>query len=226
MMNTILFIVSIGLVFGALILINRLLGESGVIGFMGLATVLANILICKSVTLFGIGATLGNIMFASNFLATDILTECYGIKQARKGIAFAICSAIGFLATTQMALAFVPNETDVAQEAYKTIFTLAPRITLASVFLFACSNFADVGLYEFMRRKTAGKYMWLRNNLSTILCNGTENFAFYFIAFAGVFGVKELISMGISATIIEVIVALCDTPFLYIAKRTRTREGD
>lgn len=222
-MNTILFIISIILVFGTLVLINRFFGKEGVIGFMGVVTILANILICKCVDLFGMGATLGNILFASNFLATDILTECNDKKTARKGVLFALVASCGFLLTSQIAMLFRPNDIDTAQNAFQTLFTLTPRITLASVSLFVFSNVVDINLYDFMKQKTGDKFIWLRNNVCTILCNGTENFLFYFIAFARVFKTQELISMAVTATIIEIIVALCDTPWLYIARKAKYR---
>jgi len=225
-MNTALLFVGMVMAFSALVLMRKMLGASGVIGYMGIATILANIMICKSVDLFGLSATLGNVMFASNFLATDILTECYGIKEARKGVVFAVCSSLGFLLATQMMLLFAPNDIDIAQESFRTLFTLTPRITLASISLFIASNFLDINLYEFLRKKTGGKYMWLRNNVSTILCNGTENFLFYAIAFGGLFGWSDIVSMGLTATIIEVIIALCDTPFLYIAARSRNNVNE
>ena len=218
-MNNVLLVVGIVLTFSALVGVKKLFGESGVIGFMAIATILANIMITKSVNLLGISATLGNVMFASNFLATDILTESYGVKSARKGVMVAIFSAIMFLVSTQIMLIFTPNEFDIAQESMQILFGLIPRITLASVALFALSNFLDVNLYEHLRKKTDGKYMWVRNNVSTILCNGTENFVFYAIAFGGMYDWKTIASMGLSATIIEVIIALCDTPFLYLAVR-------
>lgn len=222
-MNTLLLFGGMILTFSALVLVNRYFKASGVIGFMGFATIMANIMICKSVNLFGFSATLGNVMFASNFLATDILTECYGKKEAQKGVLFAIVTSVGFLITTQIMMLFTPNEIDIAQESMRNLFTLTPRITAASVSLFALSNFLDVNLYDFMRRKSNGKYMWLRNNVATILCNGTENFLFYIIAFLGVFGWEDIISMSLTATIIEVIIALFDTPFLYLAVRKGNR---
>lgn len=218
-MNTLLLFAGMVLTFGTLVLIGKKLGSSGLIGYMGIATVLANIMICKSVDLLGFSATLGNVMFASNFLATDILTECYGVREARKGVVFAIVSAIGFLVATQIMLLFTPNEIDIAQDAMKTLFTLTPRITLASVGLFALSNIADVNLYEYLRKKSNGKHMWVRNNVCTILCNGGENFLFYIIAFYGLFGWSDIVSMAVTATVIEIIIALCDTPFLYLARR-------
>lgn len=220
-MNNILLIISIIGTFTIMLIIKRVLGKEGLIGWMGIASILANILIIKSVDLLGISATLGNVLFASNFLATDMLIENYGYKEAKKGVRFAIISIVIYLLITQVALIYVPNTDDIAQKSFETLFSLAPRITLASVSLFALSNFIDIKLYEYLRQKTKGKMMWLRNNLCTILTNGGENFIFYLIAFSGVMSLKTILAIGLSATIIETIIALCDTPFLYLSKKVK-----
>lgn len=196
-------------------------GKEGLIGWMGIASILANILIIKSVNLLGISSTLGNVLFASNFLATDMLTENYGYKEAKKGVRFGIFAVLIFLLITQVALIYVPNKEDIAQESYNVLFGLVPRISIASVSLFALSNFVDIKLYEWLRKKTNGKKMWLRNNLCTILCNGGENFIFYLIAFGGIMSLNTIFMIGLSATIIETLIALCDTPFLYISKKIK-----
>lgn len=216
-MNNLLLCASIAIVFSLLTLTKKFFGKSGIIGFMGIATIMANIAACKSTTLLGLGATLGNVMFASNFLATDILTECYGKKEARKGVFFAIFSIVTFCLCTQLMLVFVPSSGDIAQASMETLFGLMPRITLASVSMFALSNVCDIKLYDWLKQKSHGKNMWLRNNVSTILCNGMENFAFYSIAFLGVMNVNQIVQAATSATIIEILIALCDTPFLYLA---------
>ena len=208
-------------VFSLLLLIKKILGKEGIIGFMGIASILANMLILKSVDMLGISATLGNVLFASNFLATDILTENYGYKEAKKGVAFAIISVIIYLVIGQFSLLFTPNELDIAQPMFETLFSFAPRITLASVSMFALSNFVDIRLYEYLKVKTKGKKMWLRNNLCTIICNGSENFLFYLIAFAGIMPISEIIIIALSATIIEILIAICDTPFLYLSKKIK-----
>ena len=206
-------------VFSGMLVIKKLLGKEGLIGWIGIASILANILIVKSVTLIGMNATLGNVLFASNFLATDMLTENYSYRDAKKGVLFGAVSVIAFLIITQVALVYTPCVGDIAQESFQTIFSLTPRITLASVTLFILSNFVDIKLYEWLREKHNGKKMWLRNNLCTIISNGSENFVFYFVAFGGVFATKDLVSFAITATIIEVIIAICDTPFLYLSKK-------
>lgn len=221
MLNNILLFVSIIGIFSIMLLIKKFLGKEGLIGWMGIASILANLLIIKSVDLLGISSTLGNVLFASNFLATDMLTENYGYGEAKKGIKFGISAVLIFMIITQVALIYVPNSEDIAQKSYELLFGFVPRISIASVSLFALSNIIDIRLYEYLRKKTNGKKMWLRNNLCTILCNGGENFIFYLIAFGGIMSIQTIFAIGLSATIIETIIALCDTPFLYLSKKIK-----
>lgn len=218
-MNNVLLIISIIGIFTIMLIVKKFLGKEGLIGWMGIASILANILLIKSVDILGISATLGNVLFASNFLATDMLTENYGYKEAKKGVLFAIISILVFLVVTQIALLYIPNTEDVAQGSFELLFGLVPRISIASISMFALSNFVDIRLYEYLRKKTDGKKMWLRNNLCTIICNGGENFLFYLIAFAGIMPISVILSIALSATIIEVLIAICDTPFLYLSKK-------
>lgn len=220
-MNNVLLVVSIVGIFGLMLLIKKLLGKEGLIGWIGIASILANLLITKSVVLMGMEATLGNVLFASNFLATDMLTENYGYKEARKGVFFGLVSVVIFLIITQVAMLYIPSSLDIAQNSFVNLFSIMPQITLASVCLFALSNFVDIKLYEYLRRKHDGKKMWLRNNLCTVISNGSENFLFYIISFAGVMAMSDIVWMALSATIIEVIIALCDTPFLYLSKHIK-----
>ena len=222
-MNNLLLLGSIIGIFTAVVGIKKFFGKEGLIGYMAVATILAEIGVVKSIDVLGLSATLGNVLFASNFLVTDILTECYGEKEARKGIKFAVFSVILFIIIMQGMLLFVPNELDFAQESMQTIFGLIPRISIASIVMLTISNFVDVKLYAWLKKKTNGKYMWLRNNLSTILCNGLENFIFTFLCFSGIYSIQDMLMIATATTIIEIIIALCDTPFLYIGKKIKER---
>ena len=207
-----------------MLIIKKFLGKEGIIGWIGIASILANLLLIKSIDVLGISATLGNVLFASNFLATDILTENYGYKEAKKGVRFGIISVIIFMIVTQVALSFVPNAEDIAQSSFETLFSFVPRISIASLAMFAVSNLVDIRLYEWLRKKSNGKKMWLRNNICTIICNGGENFLFYIIAFLGVIDIGTILTIALSATIIETLIALCDTPFLYISKKIKDKK--
>ena len=84
--------------------------------------------------------------------------------------------------------------------------------------MFLICNMADINIYNKLKNKYPNK-MWLRNNVSTILCNCIENYFFNTLAFIGIFPVSVIISIATTTTIIEIVIALCDTPFLYLSKK-------
>ena len=91
-MNVLLGIVSIVLTFGLLVVIERLFKKEGLYVWIGISTIIANILVCKSIDILGFTTSLGNVMFASNFLATDIMCEKYGISESKKAIVLGVIS--------------------------------------------------------------------------------------------------------------------------------------
>lgn len=223
-MNTILFFVTAVVTFGLLVVISRAFGREGIFTWIGMSVVVANILVCKCVDLFGMSATLGNVLFGTVFLSTDILTEKYGVKVARKAVWLGVSMEVITLILTQIAIHFVPNELDTVQSGMESLFGLLPRVAIASCSMFILSNQLDIYLFEKIREKTNGKYMWLRNNVATIISQCIENFIFYLIAFGGIYSIKELGEMTLICCIIEIIVALLDTPFLYLAVANNKKE--
>lgn len=217
-MNIILGVISVIVVFTMVVLIEKIFKREGLFVWISMATVIANIIVCKTIEIGGITTTLGNIMFASNFLATDILSEKYGKESAKRGIMMATIFMIVFVLITQISLLYVPSNEDVAQEAMKTLFELNLRISIASLLLFFVSNNLDIVIFEKLRERYPEK-LWLRNNVATIVANCSENYFFAFLAFIGIYNIPTIISIATLGSIIEIIIALCDTPFLYLAKR-------
>lgn len=216
-MNIILGIASIVITFSLVVLSEKLFKKEGLFVWMSFATITANILVCKSIDVLNIVTCLGNVMFASNFLATDILTEKYGYKESRKSVIMACFFQIIFVIVTQIALLYVPSDIDLANESMKTLFSINLRTSVSSVVMFFVSNILNVYFYEKIKEKIPN-HMWLRNNLSTIIFNCLENYFFNFFAFVGIYSLKEIMTIATSTTIIEIVIALCDTPFLYLSK--------
>lgn len=221
MSNEVLMFIEIVTVFGLVLLFKKLFGKTGVIVWVAIATILANIITAKNATLFGLSTAIGTIMFASTFLATDILNECYSKKDAKKAVYIGLASNIVLIVATQIALRYIPSSVDYANESMKTLFSLNLRISIASAVMYFISNMLDVFLFDKIKKKTNGKLLWLRNNVSTILCNCLENFFFIFLAFYKIYDIKTILIIAGSTSIIELIVAICDTPFLYLAKKIK-----
>lgn len=217
MFNSIMFFVTALVTFGSLVLVSRKFGKEGIFAWVGMAVVVANVLVCKCVNLFGLSATLGNVLFGTVFLATDILTERWGAKVARKAVWVGVSINIIAIVLTQLALLFIPNELDMVNDSMKNIFGLYPRVAIASCTMFIISNQLDIFLFEKIKKKTNGKKLWLRNNVATIISQCIENFLFYVIAFAGIYPMSDLVQMTLICCIIEIVVSIVDTPFLYLA---------
>lgn len=216
-MNEVLLFIEIIVVFSIVLFTNRFFKKEGLIAYIGIASVLANIQVAKQITIFGLDATLGNVLFASTFLATDILTEYYSKKDAVKGVNVGLMSVIIYIIVSQLTLLFTPNSFDFVSDSMKNIFELAPRICIASVVMYYIANRVDVFLYN--RLKIKNTKLWFRNNVSTILCNCLENFLFIGLAFYGIYDIKTILIIAGTSSIIETIIALCDTPFLYLARK-------
>ena len=210
--------INIFVIFSLVVLIEKLFKKEGLYVWLSIATILANITVCKMIDIFSFTTSLGNVLFASTFLATDIMSEKYSKNDAKKGVYISIFSGITFIIITQLTILFIPSKDDVVNEAMKTLFSISIRTISASMFMFFISNMVDIKLYNYLKEKFPNK-MWFRNNISTILCNCIENYFFNTLAFIGIFPISVIISIATTTTIIEIIIALCDTPFLYLSKK-------
>ncbi|MFO7850514.1 MAG: queuosine precursor transporter, partial [Spirochaetia bacterium] len=119
--------------FVAIIGAYRLWGRLGLFIWVPAAVIIANIQVTKTVELFGITATLGNIVYASSFLVTDILSENYGKKDAGRAVGIGFFSLILFTLLMNLALLFDPAPGDFVHESMSTIFGFMPRIVAASL---------------------------------------------------------------------------------------------
>lgn len=158
-------------------------------------------------------------MFGSIFLATDILTEIYGAKEARQSVLQSFFCSAAFLVCMQITLLYQANAIDFADAPLRELMTVNLRVTGASMLMFLIANLCDVAMYERLKQKTGSRLIWVRNNVSTITCNCLENFFFVFLGFYGLFDFSQCMEIALSTTLIEVIVSLCDTPFLYLSLR-------
>ena len=221
-MNELLFFISIIAVFSAVVILSRIFGKAGLFAWVAFAPIMANILTAKQVTIFGLEVTMGTILFASIFLASDILNEKFGGNEATKAAWIAFASVCGYILIAKVSLLYVPNSFDFSQDSMTQLFGTSIRISIVSALMFLLANLADVAIYNFIKRKKKNA-LWLRNNVSTVISNCIENFFFVILAFWGQMPFSDLMMIAAGTTILEVIASICDTPFLYIAvKKMKT----
>ena len=233
MSNELLILLSFFFIYGGVVLFYRLFGKEGLLAFSVIATLLANIEVLILVHAFGIEMTLGNVLFASTFLITDVLSENHGKRDANRAVLISTLCSIMFIALSQIWLMYTPSENDWASGAFKTIFSSTPRIVCASLIVYLVAQLADVWLYhkwwEWCRKRfnDERKGLWIRNNGSTLISQLFNTFLYTFLAFYGTYEISTLLSIFISSYIIFVVTSLLDTPFVYWCRKIGTaRKSD
>ncbi len=216
--------------FGLILFSYKLFGKNGLFIWIPIAAIIANIQVIQTVELFGYAATLGNIVYASSFLVTDILSEKYGKKEANKAVWIGFFSLITMTGLMNLALLFEPMEDDFSQQTRESlglIFGFMPRIVLASLVAYFISQRHDVWAFHFWGKLFSGRgNLWLRNNLSTMVSQLIDSVVFTLIAFYGVFPTPILIEILLTTYFLKWLVAAADTPFVYIATKIRPRSQE
>lgn len=219
-MNELLWTAMLAVNFGCILIAYRFFGKTGLYAWVPLAAVVANIQVLKLVDLFGITATLGNIVYASSFLVTDILSEIYGKKEAKKAVYLGLFSLVVMTGLMNLALAFTPATDDFAQGSLATIFGFMPRIAGASLLAYLLSQTHDVWAFDFWKNRfPAHKLLWLRNNASTMVSQFIDSSLFTLMAFWGVYPMGALVEIFWTTYLLKWLVGAADTPFIYLARR-------
>ncbi|WP_017811455.1 MULTISPECIES: queuosine precursor transporter [Paenibacillus] len=206
----------------------RLFGIKGLYGWIAIAAILANIQVVKTIELLGIVTTLGNTMYVSMYLASDLLNERFGPRVARKAVWFGFFTLIVTTIVMRMAIHFDPAVgVDVSQEALELIFGPLSTLLIASLTAYLVSQFLDVRLYKWLRRRfPAPHQLWIRNNGSTMISSFIDTLIFCSIAFLGMYEWSVWIEIFLTTYILKFLLTAAGTPFLYLARSFKVHEED
>ena len=228
-MNELLLTGSVVLIYGAVLMAYRLFGKAGLYVMTAVTIVLANIEVLILIEGFGSEQTLGNVMFASTFLITDILSENEGKKSSARAVWLGVFTSAIMLLFTQYWLLYTPAGSDWAFGHISAIFSTTPRMLLASFVGYALSQRFDVWLYhrwwDFTAKRSGSRdrFLWLRNNGSTLISQIINTVTFTLIAFAGWYDGPTLLSIMLSSYVIFIVTSLADTPVVYLARALKRR---
>lgn len=224
MSNELLLILDVIVIYTCVVLFFRFFGKTGLYCFTVLATIAANIEVLIVVDAFGMEQTLGNILFASTFLVTDILSEVEGKQAANRAVILGFLSSAVFILISQSWMLFTPNENDWAAPAIRAVFSNTPRLMISSMVVYVVVQTFDVFAYHAIWKRTtkvfgdSRRFLWLRNNGSTMLSQFFNTFLYTFAAFWGVYEMGTLWNIIFSSYVIFIVTSLLDTPAVYVAR--------
>ena len=218
-----------------ILLLLKLFGEIGMYVYTVIAIIGANIQVLKIVEFpfFNNPIALGTILFSSTFLVTDILSEYYGIKFARKNILIGFTSFLIMTIFMLFTMGFTPIEpSSVSEElawavsvqnSLENIFMPFPIFFSASMIAYLFSQYFDVWFYALILKITNRKLLWLRNNITTMTSALLDNTIFSLFAWI-IFNPNPLdfntvvFTFILGTYVLRIIIAIFDTPFIYLAK--------
>ena len=190
---------------------------------------------------------IGVLPYPITFLCTDLISELYGQKRANwvvwmgLGLNFWVLFIVwlaGVLDPPEQLInglpvveiiegkAIIPND-----YAFYNIRKLTIGATLASMVAYLSAQFIDVKIFHFLKTKTAGKKLWLRNNVSTLISQLIDSVAVILITHYAVDGLPKqmdgtlshsLFYFILSGYIFKVVIALLDTiPFYFLTNKLK-----
>ncbi|MGV3042170.1 queuosine precursor transporter [Staphylococcus rostri] len=220
MYNEFVGVIAFLVTFVMMVLMFRFFGKQGLYAWVAMGTIIANIQVLKTVDIFTISATLGNVMFASIYLATDILNDIYGRKVAKKAVWLGFTSTLVMIIVMQVSLAFTPSEADIAQDALKTIFDVIPRIAIASIVAYIIGQHIDVFIFNAIKKVfTSDRTFFIRAYGSTTLSSIIDTALFVLIAFyGGPLPNNVILEIFITTYLLKLVSTIFNVPFGYWAK--------
>lgn len=186
--------------------------------------------------LFGIHTfeiSVGILPYPVTFLITDIISEIYGKKKANQVVTAGIFASFFSMLIVYISGAVPATEwSPIDNLLFDKVFGATAIAVLASMMAYLLAQYIDIHIFHFWKRVTKGKHLWLRNNFSTFLSQFVDTFTVLFLLCS--FGKIDWALFGallFSGFIFKVLVAMTDTPFLYIAvyffrKRFKLKRGE
>ncbi|MDA3808864.1 MAG: queuosine precursor transporter [Spirochaetaceae bacterium] len=234
MSNLMVFLIFAIVNFALITVAFRFWGKRGILAYIILSVIAANLQVNKGVVFdfgfFQLEATLGNVMFAGIFLATDLLNEKYGFIEARKAVYISIFANLSFILIMFISTIFkgmeYSSDFSSALELFFSINGGTFKAVLVGNAVYFISQNLDVYVYAKIKAwNSSSKTLWIRNNGSTFISQLVDTILVTFgFALVGIFPMEIVGSIAITTLIVKYIAALMDTPFLYLMNLVKPKD--
>ncbi len=209
------------------VILFKLFGLRGLYIAVTLGIMLANLQGGKVSDLSFFGQTftvsMGAIMYSGIYFATDLISEKYGRSEANIAVILGALSNIVIMFTLVLSTYYLPSDlaasSNLVHEAIETLAFYSPIFVIGSITAYLVSQTFDVWLFNKLKEITKGKYLWLRNNVSTASSQALDTFIYTFVwVLAGELSFYVALSIALTKYIFKVIIAIIDTFFIYVVR--------
>lgn len=198
------------------------LGTLAILNILGISR-----LIDLSFTIFDVQIPflvfIGVLPYPVTFLCTDLISEMYGKRRANTVV------FVGFILNVWVLVLLwiggrLPGDSSIDSQAFFEIRKMAFGATGASMLAYLVAQFIDVQIFHYIKEKTKGKHLWLRNNASTFISQFIDSVivvsvTYFFVGFQFEEGVNvgmQLMVIILSGYVFKLIAAALDTLPFYV----------
>jgi uncharacterized integral membrane protein (TIGR00697 family) len=160
--------------------------------------------------------SVAGVWFPITFLLTDVVNEFYGEVGARTmtfvGFWMALLAfVIIFVARKIPAASFSP----VPQAAFDKVLGNANRVFVASLCAYIVAQLTDIAIFQWVKRRTQSRYIWLRSTGSTLISQLVDTVVVTYVAFYGLVTTQQLHRAAITSYVVKTLMAVLLTPVIY-----------
>lgn len=176
----------------------------------------------------------GVIAYSITYFVSDCYTELFGRRAAQIMVNIGFAMNFVLLALLWIAIAAPASDSGVDAATFANVLAPGTNIILGSLIAILISQNWDVIAFHFIGKQTHGRYLWLRNIGSTATSQLIDTVFFIALAYAVVptfTGIGEALPVGIIIQLIagqyllKFLIALLDTPFVYLVIRYSKDHG-
>lgn len=172
----------------------------------------------KLIAVAGFTMSIGVIPWPAVFVTTDLINEYYGPRAVRR----LTLLTMGLIAYTFVLLWLcmqVPaaEGSPISGAAFDTVFGQSLGIIIGSIAAFVTSQLLDAAVFAALRSRTAGRLLWLRAVLSTVVSQLIDSFIVVYVAFV-VFGTMTAgkgLEVSLTNYVYKFLIALGTLPLIY-----------
>lgn len=158
----------------------------------------------------------GVLPYPITFLITDILSEIYGRKSTNAVVLSGFVASVLVLFILYLGNAFPAlQQSPVSDAQYEQVFQNSWRVISSSMLAYLVAQFIDVRIFHFWKKRTKGRYLWLRNNFSTVFSQLMDTILVTTVIFAGLQSFSYITDLIWDGWLFKVSFAAFDTLLIY-----------
>ncbi len=169
----------------------------------------------------------GVLPYPITFLCTDLISELYGKRRANIVVWIGLVLNLWVFLILWLGGALPGGEGAV----FFSVRSMALPVIVASMVSYLAAQLVDVHVYHWLKEKTKGKHLWLRNNVSTLTSQAVDSVLVISLSHLivglpvspGRSETEQILIYIASGYVFKLVMALLDTlPMYWLTNKLRT----